>query len=392
MKLELAQNLRQELQLRMSPQLIQRIEILQLAAMDLRELIEKEIMENEVLELSEPLEESFPEKEKESVADAGEPAEDGESVENFTLDAELERLRNLTEWSRETRQGSGRRSGDDEDPKMLAMQNTASRSVTLQEHLQNQLGLAECDDEIRSLAEQIIFNINPRGYLLYPLEEINIPLEGEHTFHQLEAALNLVQSFDPKGVGARNLPECLLLQLDPKHPRFHLMRKIVLNHLEDISRNRLPKVIKETGETLESIQECIALLGRLDPIPGRGFTSEEVPYIHPDVVLELIDGEYEILLEDSYYPKLGISESYLKILGDRSVDPKLRKHLRQKIESAKWLIESIEQRKSTLRRVVQELIQCQREALDHGIKHLKPLKMQEVADRLGIHVSTVSRT
>lgn len=389
MKLELVQNLRQELQLRMSPQLIQRIEILQLAAMDLKELIEKELMENEVLELSEPVEETYPAKPAEKTLDEEEQIANGETADDFSLDGEMERLRNLTEWNREMR--PARAHSGDEDPKMLAMQNTASRPVTLQEHLQNQLSLVECDSDIRELAKQIIFNINPRGYLLYPLEEINIPLDDEYSLEQLEAALALIQTFEPKGVGARDLQECLLLQLDPKHPRYHLMQKIIQNHLVDISRNRLPKVVKETGESLETLQDCISLISRLDPIPGRAFTSDEIPYIQPDIVIEQVDGEYEIRLEDNYYPKLGVSDAYVNLLGDRSLDIKFRKHIRQKIESAKWLIESIEQRKGTLMRVVRELVKHQREALDHGPRHLKPLKMQEIADKLGIHVSTVSR-
>jgi RNA polymerase sigma-54 factor len=392
MKLELAQNLRLEQQLKMSPQLIQRIEILQLASLDLQELIQNEIMENEVLELSEPIEENFGNgKEEKPIEDEAEIAGDAEDKDDFTLDADIERLRNLTELNRDySPRGSAYAAGD-EDPKMRAMQNTASRPVTLHDHLQNQLNLAECSEEIGKLAEQIIFNINDRGYLLHPLEEVDIPLNGEYTQEQREEALALVQTFDPKGVGARSIQECLIMQLDEKHPRYHLLHRIILNHLDDISRNRLPKVAKETGETLEAIQECIETISRLDPIPGRSFTSVDVPYIQPDVVIELVENRYEIQLEDSYYPKLGISEAYLRLATDKSLDPKLRKHIRKKIESAKWLIESIEQRKSTLYRVVEEVVNHQTEALDHGARYLKPLKMQEIADKLNIHVSTVSR-
>jgi RNA polymerase sigma-54 factor len=387
MKLELAQNLRLEQQLKMSPQLIQRIEILQLPALDLRELIEQELMENEVLELEEPMEENLGKEEEKTEGDL----DGGEVDEDFELDQDLERLASLSEWDRDMAPRQAKASSGEDDPKTLAMQNTASRSETLQDHLESQLSLAEAAPEIRELAEQIIFNINDRGYLLYPLEEIRIPLNGEYTDEQVEEALALVQSFDPRGVGARNIQECLLLQIDDAMPYSRLMRRIIRNHMDDISRNRLPKVTKETGEEMKTIQEAIEAIARLDPLPGRKFGLEEVPYIYPDVVLELIDGEYEIVLQDNYYPRLGISDSYFRMYRDKSVDPKLRKHIRQKIESAKWLIESIEQRKSTLTKVVQEVVKHQRDALDQGAKYLKPLKMQEIADKLGIHVSTVSR-
>jgi len=170
------------------------------------------------------------------------------------------------------------------------------------------------------------------------------------------------------------------------------MRKIIVDHIEDLSKNQLPKIAKRTSRSIEEVQDALENISHLDPIPGRLFRTDPIPYVNPDVVLELIDGEYEIQLQNDYYPKLGISEAYLKMYMDKSLDPKLRMHFRKKIESAKWLIESIEQRRSTLSRVVDVLVKHQRDFLDRGTKHLKPLKMQEVADKLGLHVSTISRT
>lgn len=393
MKLELVQNLRLEQQLKMSPQLIQRIEILQLASMDLRDLIQNELMENEVLELSEPIEEKMGKEkvEKQQEDEENREIDTNDDPNDASFEEDLERLEQLAELNQSSAPRSSGAAGGDEDPKMLAMQNTASRPITLQDHLKNQLNLVECDPAIEELAMQIIFNINDRGYLLYPLEEVDIPLGEEYTQEQKEEALALVQSFDPRGVGARNLQECLLLQLDESHPKYALMRRLIAHYMEDISRNRLPKVAKEIGEPLPVIQEGIEAIARMDPIPGRTFFTEDIPYINPDVVLELVEGKYEIRLEDDYYPKLGISSNYLKMFRDKSLDPKLRKHIRQKIESARWLIESIEQRKSTLSRVVDEIVKHQHEFIESGPKFLKPLKMQEIADIIGIHVSTVSR-
>lgn len=384
MKLQLAQNLRLEQQLKMSPQLIQRIEILQLPSMDLKDLIQNELMENEVLELDEQVE-KIEKKEKEDKLESNDE-------ENLASDVDLERFSSLADWNESFGSRASRYRDGGEDPKMNAMQNTVSKSLTLQDHLKIQLDLAEGDPELKKMAEEIIYNINERGYLLYSLEEIRIPMENHPPEGGLEEALSLVQSFEPRGVGARDLQECLLLQLDGTHPFHDLMKKIIQYHLEDISKNRLPKVAKETGEPLAKVQDAIEAIAHLDPIPGRIFGTENIPYIQPDVVIELIEDKYEIRLEDDYYPKLGISDYYIRMYRDnKSLDPKLRKHIREKIESAKWLIESIEQRKSTLTRVVHELVKHQKDFLDHGMRFLKPLKMQEVADILGIHVSTVSR-
>jgi len=382
MKLDLIQNLRQELQLRMSPQLIQRIEILQLSSLDLLDTVQKELMENEVLTIKEPVEDPPLEKKKDKEL----PDDDAE------FEQDLERLSKLAEWNEPgIYKSSYRSSAGDADPKMEAMQNAVSKPITLQHHLKNQLSLCDAASEIKELAEQIIFNIDGRGYLLYPLEEILISLDGDEPKEKMDEALILVQGFDPKGVGARSLQECLLLQLDENSSVSRLMRKLILNHVEDISRNRLPKIARDLGVPLTTVQKTIEEIATLDPIPGRSFRRDEVPYVYPDVVVELIEGRYEIRLENNYFPRLAINRSFLRHYKDKDLDPKLRKHLREKIESAKWLIESIEQRKSTLLRVVTEIVEYQTEFLDHGPRMLKPLKMQDIADKVGIHVSTVSR-
>jgi len=382
MKLELQQNLRPELRLKMSPLLIQRIEILQLSSLDLKEMIQQELMENEVLEIEEPVEDKslLKEKEKELPGDENK------------VDEDLERYSSLAAAEEDAREWRSAKRYDGElDPKLEAMKNTASKTITLQEHLKNQLDLTEADAELLKLAEDIIFNINERGYLLYSLEEILVSMEAEVPLSRMEEALDLVQSLDPRGVGARNLQECLLLQLDESMSNFHLMRKLILNHVEDVSKNRLPKVARELGVPLSTVQKTIHDIAQLDPIPGRSFRRDEIPYVNPDVVVELIEGNYEIRLEDSYYPRLSLNPAYLRMARDKTLDTNLRKHMQGKIESAKWLVESIVQRKSTLLRVVTEIIEHQKDFLDHGSKMLKPLKMQDIADIVGIHVSTVSR-
>ncbi|MEW6741180.1 MAG: RNA polymerase factor sigma-54 [Planctomycetota bacterium] len=378
MKLELSLSQRPELRLQLSPQLIQRIEILQLASQDLRDLIEQELLENDALETKEPVPEP-----EELARTAQATSERGDDESEVNIDS-------LVEWSEPFR--PSRRSSDpDVDPKMEAMQNTASRPMTLQEHLEEQLLLAEAEPPIRDLARLIIYNLDDRGYLRIPLEELLIPFDERYTLEQAAEALALVQSLEPRGVGARDDKECLLLQLDRAHPCYPLLRRLIVEHLEDLSKNRLPKVAKETGESIDTIKEMLEEFKRFDLSPGTQYSTEEPHYIYPDVVVELVGDHYELRLEDNSYPQLRVSQAYVNMVRNKDVDPDLRKHIKKNIESARWLIESIEQRKSTLQRVAMEIVKRQQAFLDHGVKFLKPLKMQEVADALGIHVSTVSR-
>jgi RNA polymerase sigma-54 factor len=379
MRLDLSLTQRPELRLQLSPQLIQRIEILQLPSLDLQELISQELLENEAIEMKEP-------------AATPEPTttetKQGETDQASGIDEEDVPGLDWREYFGPARK---RVSDGEMDPKLEAMQNTAARATTLQEHLENQLLLMEIPSDIRELTTILIYNLDDRGYLRTPLQDILIPLDDRFTLEQAERALRVLQSLDPRGVGARDERECLLLQLEPDHPRYELLKRLISEHLEDLSKNRLPKVAKDTGETLDTIKDMLGEFRHFDPSPGSRYSVEQIHYIYPDVVVELVGDRYEIKVEDSYYPKLGVNQSYMLLLRNKSVDPELRRHIKKNIESAKWLIESIEQRKSTLYRVAAEIVQRQQTFFDHGINFLKPLKMQEVADALGIHVSTVSR-
>ena len=205
-------------------------------------------------------------------------------------------------------------------------------------------------------------------------------------------ALDAVDTLDPTGVGARSPKECLLLQLSPQHPHARQLRKLINHSLEDLARNRLPKIARELGEPVEVVKQLAQVLrSDFDPFPGRRFESEAPMRVRPDVVVEKVEDRYELRLENDYLPRLSLDQRRLREIRARRLDPDLRKQLRRDVESARWLIESIEQRKRTLERVAREIVQRQEEFLEKGVSHLKPLKMQEIADELGIHVSTVSR-
>ncbi|MBN2489319.1 MAG: RNA polymerase factor sigma-54 [Planctomycetes bacterium] len=382
MRLELSMKARLEQQLRLAPQIIQSIEILQLPTQDLLELIEQELAENELLErqdLADP--ETAPEEPDGAAAT---------SEEDTRLQETLDRLESLEDWSDDF--APRRRAGADEkDRKYEALQNTASRPATLEEHLLGQLRLGEAAPRIRGLAEYLALNLDESGFLTGEPEALLAGRREDYTAAETEEALALLRSLDPQGIGARNVRECLLLQLDPRCKDYYLLRELIEHHFDDLNKNKLPRIAKATGQPLEKITELRDFLATLDPAPGTAFQEARAVPIQPDVVVEWVDGRYEIQVQENYFPRLGISPRYRELLEREKNNPKVREYIRKKLESARWLIESIEQRKNTLFKVSREIVDRQREFLDNGIHYLKPLKMQEVADALGIHVSTVSR-
>jgi RNA polymerase sigma-54 factor len=255
------------------------------------------------------------------------------------------------------------------------------------------LNLKERDQKI---GNYLIWNIDENGYLRFHLDEEfmkGCEVKPHVTLEEAEDVLELIQTFEPPGVGARDLRECLLIQLEQSNAKHHydLEIRIVRDHLDDVVNNRLPKIAKALNEPVEVIDEAIAFVRTLNPKPGRLFSQPQVHYVIPDVVVEQVDGKWEVRVEDSYIPRIHISKHYQEMLKTAADDPKVRAYVKKKIDSAKWLMESIEQRKATLNRIAQEIVDYQTPFLEKGVDALRPLKMQYIADRVGVHVSTVSR-
>jgi RNA polymerase sigma-54 factor len=206
-----------------------------------------------------------------------------------------------------------------------------------------------------------------------------------------QLALSLIQQLDPPGVGAKDARECLLLQVKEDTPHRDVLVTLISAHLEDLAQNRLPLIQRKTGYSLEQIKDAFAELLKLNPFPGSGFEEAHVQSVKPDLFVEPDEnGRYTVRLEDEFTPRLRISKRYQEMLRN-GVDPKTRDFIKRKVESAKWLIESIEQRHSTLKRVAQAIVDRQTEFLEHGPEAIVPLKMQQIADVVGVHVTTVSR-
>jgi RNA polymerase sigma-54 factor len=364
----------------MAPRMIQSMEILQLPLMALQERIDQELSENPVLE-----EATVPEVDTEDAAPA--PAED-----NAPAEFEVEENDDWAESFGEMHRPSRAALSEEADRKHDAMQNMASRPRSLHDDLSDQLGFLDSDPVVRALAEYIIFNLDENGYLKLELNEVVRDFGGDVTLAQAEEALALVQKLDPPGVGARNLRECLLLQLTPDIPARDILQVLISNHLDDLQQNRLPAIEKKTGIPIDEIKEAIEHLRRLNPKPGARFIPESTQYVVPDLVVEANEhGEYEVRLVDDHMPQLAISRYYQKQLKNKQTDAAAREFIQKRIQSARWLIESIEQRRNTLLKVARAIIEHQRDFLDKGPEFIEPLKMQQIADRVHVHVTTVSR-
>ena len=413
MRLSLGQQMQMAQKQVLAPRMIQSMEILQLPIMALQERIEQEMEENPVLDQAT---DDGSENDDDASATLDTPATDVEQEhpdapaegerelvvdETNNNEADFERLIEIAEqwpdhFEERTRPSRGQVEMEG-DRKHDAMANMVARPQSLHDYLHDQLGWFELDEKVRKMADRVIYNLDSNGYLKSPLADlIDVTLTDEAArAAQLaiaEQALAIVQKLDPPGVGARDTRECLLLQLTPNMPYYEELRTLVTSHLEDLANNRLPLIERKTGYSIELIQEVWRQLRKLKAKPGADFNDTFVPNVTPDVFIDRADdGRYKVRLEHGQLPSLFISPYYRKLLQTTDTNAETREYIKRKINSAQWLIESIEQRRSTLTKVAQAIVDHQREFLDQGPEAIEPLKMQQIADRVGVHVTTVSR-
>jgi RNA polymerase sigma-54 factor len=411
--MQLTQSMRPEMRQLLTPRMIQSMEILQLPLLALEERIEQELQNNPVLELESAnaedggimkLVEEPPQRDDRTEAEV--PLVVGE--DDAQAAADFNRLEKLSEYLENeeffTNQSFSPRAQSydgERDKKLDAMTNTAARGEPLAEYLMRQWAFVECPEGVRKAGEAIINFIDADGYLRTELELVRNEWKIPLTIEDLQAGLKLVQTLEPSGIGARNLRECLLLQLetledDPERcddHDFELERKLVIDHLKDLEMNRYPQISKKLGREIKEVQAAVHGLSRLHPHPGRLIGGQDPPPILPDAIIYFDEeaGKYETRMTNDRAPSLFISNMYRKMLKERTVDKKTREFLANNVRNARWLLESIEQRNSTILRVIRAVVEHQREFFDKGPEHLKPLPMIQVADQLGIHVATVSR-
>ena len=383
MRMEALLQQRPELRMKLAPQIIQSIEILQLCTLELQLRIKQEMLENPVLELQELLDEE----EEQELAVEGPREERAESDDDF------EKMEQIEEAWRDYSSQTRRRAPDptETDRKLEAMQNTAARPISLQDYLFDQYTLLDVPAELLEVAENIVYNIDDDGYLQYGLAEILESMDQRATLAQAEHALAIIQSLDPPGVGARDLAECLLLQMRNDPDDHTLIRQVIKEHLEDLYMNRLPKIAKTTGTEVEDIKAAAEFISHLNPRPGLAFSAEVPPYVIPDIVVEYVEGAYEVRLQDDRLPRVYVNTAYNRLLRDQRTSDSAKDYIRKKIQAARWLIDSIEQRRNTLYKISKAVVDIQLNFLEKGISALVPLKMQTIAQVTDVHVSTVCR-
>jgi RNA polymerase sigma-54 factor len=388
----MSQNMKMDQRMVLAPRMIQSMEILQLPLLELQERIEQELLSNPMLEIEEP-EQPAAEQTREredgetslEIQDGPRKAEDFERLDNSSSD--------LGDYFGRGDYVKTRRRSDDIDHKYEAMQNTAAPEVSLNEYLKEQWAFIECDQAIRKIGDAIVDLIDDAGYLSVPTQQIPESLQEPVTENQVDEALQLVQTLEPPGVGARDLAECLRLQFNGSADNHHLELELITKYLKDIEMNRFPAIAKKTGKSIAEIKEAIRTISRLDPRPGLQVGQHDVSYVLPDIIVDYDEQNdvYSARLTSGTVPSIKINAMYNQMLKQNNMTEKTREFLQNNARSARWLVESIEQRKSTLLRVVYHVIQNQRDFLENGPLHLHALPMVDVAEALGIHVGTVSR-
>ncbi|RJP24739.1 MAG: RNA polymerase sigma-54 factor [Candidatus Abyssobacteria bacterium SURF_5] len=382
-------------QMILTPKMQQAIEILQLSTLELEKYIQQQLTENFLLE-EEPTqtqEVELPSEIPSFTSHTAAPAEsmdeererqDKESARD--VDKELETLMaSYNDYYYEGRDLSF----SDEDGKRGFIENTAAEAESMHTNLLRQLSLSTNNPTDYKIGEWIISEIDSRGYFSATVEagaeKLGAPPE------EIERVLKIIHTFTPVGIGARNLRECLLIQIAASHPDKPMLKKIVEDHLEQLAKKQFPKIAQALKISVQEVQDLAAIISSLEPLPGRSFGNREVIYIVPDVVVKKVDNDYVVYINDDGMPKLRISSFYRKLLKGYTDNPETKEYVRDKLRAAQWLVKNIQQRKETIQKVAENIVQVQRDFFDRGVAHLKPLTLKEIAERIGMHESTVSR-
>jgi RNA polymerase sigma-54 factor len=393
MALEIRQQLKMSQQLVMTPQLQQAIKLLQLSRMDLVDVVRGELMENPLLEEQSEIVAS--EARTETAAEVARREERKETTKEASGDNDTKEHENTKEqidwesyvenYSTPTPGMGAQRLRDDDLPGVEA---TLTKTTTLFDHLMWQLHVSDFTDQEERVALAIIGNTDDRGFLTeMTVEEIAEELDQDVEY--VEEVLEMVQEFDPVGVCARDLRECLLLQT-----RFYemgaIVEDVVGDHMGNLEKKNYHAIAREMDIELDEVIEAARLISTLEPRPGRPFSGDDAQYITPDIYIRKVEGEYVTALNEDGMPKLKISNFYRNALLGNSSD-ETKKYVTEKLNSAQWLIRSIQQRQKTIVKVTESIIKFQRDFFDRGVEHLKPLILRDVAEDIGMHESTVSR-
>ena len=383
MALETRLDLKLAQKLVLTPQLQQAIKLLQLPQLELTQAINQELAENPFLE--EVQEEEVQAKENEKMEEPEENTQDD-------LPLPLERLMSFrVDEYFEERSSDGRdlgyfNPGIESQP---SFEQFLSTSSTLYDHLQWQLRLLSVDERIKEIAEVVIGNLDDNGYLRLTDEELS--RISNSSVDDVRRAVRVVQELDPPGVGARDLRECLLIQIRALGLGNTLVEKIVMNNLHDLEKRNYNAIARKYNSPIEDVMMAVEIISGLDPKPARNFSSQEINYIVPDVFVIKTDDGYQITLNNEGIPRLRINSYYRRLLNKKDLSKEEKKFLRERYRSADWLLKSLDQRNKTIYKVTESILKFQREFFDKGPQYVKPLNLRDVAEDINMHESTISR-
>jgi RNA polymerase sigma-54 factor len=396
----------------MTPSLQQAIKLLQLSRLELEEALTEEILENPILDVEEQpddaaqIDNEEPASTDQSIAEEGseetpadvatEPeTESTPTAEEAYDDIDIEAF--FSDYLGDSRP-EGPSMATYSPDREVPLENVLSSAPGLYDHLLWQLHLLDCPSELLEVSEFIIGNLDEHGFLRAEDEEILRATSA--TAEELYGALQVVRSLDPPGIAARSLQECLLAQIDQlasnptddgEHGLLQLVRRIVAEHWDEFLHQRWEPLANAVGCDVSDLRPVVDVIHRLEPKPGRIFTQDRNQYIEPDVYVRKVDGEYTITLNDDGLPRLRINSRYARMLEGKVLDPQVSSYLREKMRNAVWLMKSIDQRQRTIYKVARSIVSFQLDFLDHGIEHLKPMVLRQVAEDIGMHESTISR-
>jgi RNA polymerase sigma-54 factor len=380
-----------EQRMKLAPRMIQSMEILQLSTLALLEKIETELNSNPVLEAEDPNEAANTDSAQQQQTDQAieriitadqKKGEDFSRVEDFADDTDGYFYR--TEMPRYD--------SDEPDKKLEAMNNTPDLGMSLHDYLLDQWRLVDADEKVKNAGEQIIDYIDEKGYLKVRLEQLYNKDRNDFNLEDLEKALKLIHELEPAGIGARDVKECLLIQMKQSSEDMSFEIELVSKYLDKLLENKLPEIAKKMNCTVERINQAILRMRKFDTSPGMQISRTKNPPIKADILVEpASNGGFKVSLADRSLPSLRINEYYSGMARDKKLDTKTRQFLNDNIRSAKWLMDAITQRKHTLLKVARTVVESQTEFFEKGKMYLKPLPMSEVADKVGVHVATVSR-
>ncbi|MDP8262260.1 MAG: RNA polymerase factor sigma-54 [Candidatus Ancaeobacter aquaticus] len=381
MAFRLEQVQKQVQKLILSPQMKQAIHLLQVPLFELQTLAQEELTKNPLLEedIDDP-------QDREDYLKTDEEIDD-----DLGFKKEFDKLAELDdEWKEYYKQTlTVKKHSDEDEEKRRYLESSITKEETLPDHLESQLLLLDLSDDEKHLGNVLIGNIDENGYLQETVE--NIASQNNSSIETIERILALIQSFHPLGVGARDIQECLLIQINKLGTSTPLLQEIISFHLDAISKKHYQQIAKELDVSVEEVQNIASIISFLEPKPGRMFSEERTEYVIPDVIVKEFEGKYIILLNDDRIPHLRISKLYRNLMQKDEGNTQTKEYVKEKVKAGMWFIKNIQQRQQTIYNIATEIVNTQLEFITNGINHLKPLTMKDVAKKLGIHESTVSR-